>query len=87
MHETTYALLDRDARRRRRLPPEGDDLTPSGSVGVLSPSLEYHAFENVGSTTAHTLHVYGGTFESCNVFTQEGNSWWTGSHARLQYDE
>ena len=87
MRETGYRLVERDASGRYRFTRERESLSTAGMVGVLVPPLEYHAFENAGTTDAHTLHVYGGDLERCLSFDQDGDGWWIPRTVELHYSE
>ena len=86
MEETAFRLIERDAAGRYRFRCEGEQRAEQRSVGVLIPPLEYHAFRNVGTRTAHTVHVYGGAFEFCRAFAADHDGWWRGEHVDLSYD-
>jgi 3-mercaptopropionate dioxygenase len=86
MHAMTYGLIDKDAAGLYRFACEEDGCAPRHSVGVLTPPLEYHTFCNTGSTTAQTIHVYGGTFEFCNMFVPVGEDRWRSERVDLRYD-
>ncbi|HTW85690.1 MAG TPA: cysteine dioxygenase family protein [Candidatus Sulfotelmatobacter sp.] len=86
MEETAFRLLDRDVEGRYKFRCQGEHLAPPSCVGILIPPLEYHSFRNVGTKTAHTVHVYGGAFEFCRAFSVDDAGWWRAARVDLSYD-
>jgi predicted metal-dependent enzyme (double-stranded beta helix superfamily) len=56
------------------------------SSGGLIPPLEYHIFRNAGRGNAHTLHVYGGSMDHCDIFEPSGEGCWTRQRRELRSD-
>lgn len=46
-----------------------------GEAGALIPPFEYHRMENIGTTPAATLHVYGGEMTHCHIYEPSGSGW------------
>ena len=86
MHEATFRVIATDAHQRIRFRPERNAIVAPRSVGIVIPPLEYHQFRNTGTTTAHTLHVYGGVLRQCSVFREDNDGWWRGQRTDLHYD-
>jgi predicted metal-dependent enzyme (double-stranded beta helix superfamily) len=86
MHESTFRLKERHEGGRYRFARDLDRIVAKGAVGIVNPPYEYHDFGNAGSTTAHTLHVYGGDLQSCQAFEAEDDGWWRSRRVDLHYD-
>jgi predicted metal-dependent enzyme (double-stranded beta helix superfamily) len=86
MHETAFRLVEQNADGRYRFRRESDGLASPSSVGILLPPLEYHEVRNVGPTTAHTVHVYGGALDHCRRFMADDDGWWRSERISLVYD-
>lgn len=59
---------------------------PPASSGALIPPFEHHIFANTGQELAHTLHVYGGPMNRCDIFEPLAEGWWQRVHRELRYD-
>jgi predicted metal-dependent enzyme (double-stranded beta helix superfamily) len=59
---------------------------PPASSGALIPPFEHHIFGNTGTELAHTLHVYGGPMNRCDIFQPLAEGWWQRVHRELRYD-
>jgi predicted metal-dependent enzyme (double-stranded beta helix superfamily) len=59
---------------------------PPASSGALIPPFEHHIFGNKGTDVAHTLHVYGGPMNRCDIFEPLAEGWWQRVHRELRYD-
>ena len=59
---------------------------PPASSGALIPPFEHHVFSNAGEEVAHTLHVYGGPMNRCDIFEPLAAGWWQRVHRELRYD-
>ncbi len=86
MRETSFRALESDARERVRFVCDREEIAAPRSIGIVIPPLEYHSFRNMGTATAHTVHVYGGVLNRCTVFSPDTDGWWTRRRAELQYD-
>jgi predicted metal-dependent enzyme (double-stranded beta helix superfamily) len=86
MKQTGFRLIDRDADERYRFVREGEEISGKGSVSVVIPPLEYHAFANALPEVSRTIHVYGGTFERCQKFVHDVDGWWRAQSVTLTYD-
>jgi predicted metal-dependent enzyme (double-stranded beta helix superfamily) len=86
MKQTAFRLVDRDAQERYRFIREGEEISPKGSVSVVIPPLEYHAFANAAPGVSRTVHVYGGAFERCQKFVHDVDGWWRAQAVCLTYD-
>lgn len=86
MVETMFALQSRDDDGRYRFTRGLHRVNEPGTVGVLVPPLEYHAFGNHGGTVAHTLHVYGGELGAAQSFFRDEDGWWNACRVELRYD-
>jgi predicted metal-dependent enzyme (double-stranded beta helix superfamily) len=86
MKQTAYRLVDRDAQERYRFMREGEEIAPAGTVSVVIPPLEYHAFANASPDVSRTVHVYGSTFERCQKFSHDADGWWRAQTVELRYD-
>ncbi len=86
MKQTAYRLVDRDAKERYRFMREGEEIAHAGSVSVVIPPLEYHAFANSSPDVSRTVHVYGSTFERCQKFIHDADGWWRAETVELTYD-
>jgi predicted metal-dependent enzyme (double-stranded beta helix superfamily) len=86
MKQTAYRLIDRDAAARYRFMREGEEIAPAGTVSVVIPPLEYHAFANAAPDVSRTVHVYGSTFERCQKFAHDADGWWHAETVELTYD-
>ncbi len=84
--EVTYRLLDRDSQGRCMFVRDRESQLTRGGISTLLPPLEYHEFGNAGTTTAYSLHVYGGDLERCNAFDADGGGWWRPREVALRYD-
>jgi predicted metal-dependent enzyme (double-stranded beta helix superfamily) len=62
-------------------------VAPPASAGALIPPFEHHIFGNTGQEVAHTLHVYGGPMNRCDIFHPLAEGWWQRLHRVLRYDE
>jgi predicted metal-dependent enzyme (double-stranded beta helix superfamily) len=86
MMETAYRVCERDDFGRIRFERERDRICEEGSAGVLVPPHDHHVFGNVGSTTAHTIHVYGGAFARSTMFLPEADGFCREQTVTLGYD-
>jgi hypothetical protein len=86
MMETAYRICERDAFGRIRFERERDRVCEEGSAGVLVPPHDHHVFGNIGSTTAHTIHVYGGAFARSTMFVPEADGFCRQQVVTLGYD-
>jgi predicted metal-dependent enzyme (double-stranded beta helix superfamily) len=86
MKQTAFRLVDRDAAERYRFIREGEEISVKGSVSVVIPPVEYHAFANALPQISRTVHVYGGTFERCQKFVHDVDGWWRAETVALTYD-
>jgi 3-mercaptopropionate dioxygenase len=59
---------------------------PPASAGALIPPFEHHIFGNAGREVAHTLHIYGGPMNRCDIFQPLAEGWWQRVHRELRYD-
>jgi len=84
MRETAFQLVDRDRAGRYRFLRGASRDARKGTVGTLNPPLEYHEFGNAGPTTAHSIHVYGGTLDRCRAFTADTDGWWNANQVDLR---
>jgi predicted metal-dependent enzyme (double-stranded beta helix superfamily) len=85
MHETRFRMLERHASRYR-FGRERPQVNARGSVGMLTPPLEYHAFGNAADSIARTIHVYAGDLTKAHVFSGEGGEWYRAQAVSLTYD-
>jgi predicted metal-dependent enzyme (double-stranded beta helix superfamily) len=86
MRETAYRLVERDPQGRVRFVREGERVSTKGTAGALCPPHDYHTFGNAGTTPAYTVHVYGGPYARCNLYTTSDERWWTSTSVPLGYD-
>jgi predicted metal-dependent enzyme (double-stranded beta helix superfamily) len=86
MKQTAFRLVDRDKEERYRFIREGEEIAAAGSVSVVIPPLEYHAFANASNDVSRTVHVYGGSFERCQKFLHDTDGWWRAETVSLSYD-
>jgi 3-mercaptopropionate dioxygenase len=86
MKQTAYRLVDRDAQERYRFIREGEEIASAGTVSVVIPPLEYHAFANASPDVSRTVHVYGSSFERCQKFLHDTDGWWRAETVDLSYD-
>lgn len=86
MEAVSYQLVDEDAFGHCRF--EEREIIPAypASSGALIPPFEHHIFRNTGETASHTLHVYGGPMNHCDVFERVSDDWWQRQHRELRYD-
>jgi predicted metal-dependent enzyme (double-stranded beta helix superfamily) len=87
MHETRYQLLERDLTSRYRFAGAQSCLSSRGSVAMLTPPIEYHAFANAGDSVARTVHVYGGDLTKAQTFAHEAGQWYRAKQIHLRYDD
>jgi predicted metal-dependent enzyme (double-stranded beta helix superfamily) len=85
MRESSYSMLERDAGTAR-FAREAELTLTEGTVAVLVPPLDYHAYANAGTAVAHTVHVYAGAHETCTAYTPLAGDWWSGEVRALHYD-
>jgi predicted metal-dependent enzyme (double-stranded beta helix superfamily) len=70
-----------------RFAPRNSYEAGVGSAGCLIPPYEYHSISNPSeSTTAVSLHIYGGEMQCCNVFEKQGNGTYLPRERPLGYD-
>jgi predicted metal-dependent enzyme (double-stranded beta helix superfamily) len=70
-----------------RFEPRNSYEAGVGSAGCLIPPYEYHSISNPSeSTTAVSLHIYGGEMQCCNVFEKQGNGTYLPRERPLGYD-
>jgi predicted metal-dependent enzyme (double-stranded beta helix superfamily) len=86
MFETSYRLGARNADGRTQLVAERRSRIDARQIGVILPSVDVHEFSNVGSTVAHTVHVYSTLADACTTFTPDGDGWWTPAPVELACD-
>jgi predicted metal-dependent enzyme (double-stranded beta helix superfamily) len=86
MCETAYRLTKRDGSDRCRFERVGERVSGEGDAGVLVPPHDHHVFGNVGTSPAQTLHVYGGAYARCNVFSPDGDGWYRAENVALAFD-
>jgi 3-mercaptopropionate dioxygenase len=85
MAEQTFELLER-REELYRFRGNGERIARPGTVGILSPPLEYHSFKNAGDSVAHTLHVYSGDITAANAFVRVDRTWHRASPVYLRYN-
>jgi predicted metal-dependent enzyme (double-stranded beta helix superfamily) len=86
MEVVNYELVEEAAAGRCRFKQRETVPAPPASSGALIPPFEHHVFRNAGRGLAHTLHVYGGPMNRCNVFEPLGGGWFQRIHRELRYD-
>ena len=86
MEESSYDAVEYDGKRGTRFIPTGSTRLPERSVALVLPPFEYHAYRNITSSVAHTVHVYAGLMQSCVAYTPLADDWWTGQRHALTYD-
>lgn len=86
MEVTNYRLMEEELGGRCRFEQRETIAAPPASSGALIPPFEHHVFRNVGTEPSHTLHVYGGPMNGCNIFEPAGEGWWQRYHRELRYD-
>ena len=86
MEVTNFQLMEERAGGRCRFEQRETIAAPPASSGSLIPPFEHHIFGNVGATPSHTVHVYGGPMNGCNVFDPIGGGWWQRDRRELRYD-
>lgn len=86
MCEKNYRVIERNGTGGARFAREPDTILLERSVGIVVPPLEYHSYENAGTTVSRTVHVYAGMFEECVAFAPATDDWWRGERRTLTYD-
>jgi predicted metal-dependent enzyme (double-stranded beta helix superfamily) len=86
MREKNYRVIERDRAGGARFAREPDTILQERAVGIVLPPLEYHSYENAGTTVSRTVHVYAGMFEECVAFAPAIDDWWHGERRTLTYD-
>jgi len=87
MEVVNYQLMEENKRLRHcRFEQRETVPAPPASAGALIPPFEHHVFGNAGSGVAHTLHVYGGPMNRCDIFEPLGGCWFQRIHRELRYD-
>ncbi len=86
MEVVNYQMMEEISSGLCRFERRETVSAPPASSGTLIPPFEHHIFANVGATPSHTLHVYGGPMNRCNVFEPVGGGWWQRLHRDLRYD-
>lgn len=86
MEAVSYQMLDEDAFGHCRFEERETIPAHPASSGALIPPFEHHVFRNTGNTASHTLHVYGGPMNHCDVFERVSDGWWQRLHRELRYD-
>ena len=87
MEVTNYELLSEDHAGCCRFERRQTISAPPASSGALIPPFEHHTFGNVGQAPSHTLHVYGGPMNRCNIFEPTAGGTWQRRHRDLHYDD
>lgn len=83
-----YELMAQDGRDRYRFERRNSYEAGRGSAGCLIPPYEYHRIENpCDTTTAVSLHIYGGEMCSCHVFEPDDDGWYRRIEKSLGYDQ
>jgi predicted metal-dependent enzyme (double-stranded beta helix superfamily) len=86
MEAVSYQMLDEDALGHCRFEERETIPAHPASSGALIPPFEHHVFLNAGKCAAHTLHVYGGPMNHCDIFERVSQDWWQRQHRELRYD-
>jgi predicted metal-dependent enzyme (double-stranded beta helix superfamily) len=88
MEVVSYQLMDENKQLGHcRFEQRETVVAPPASAGALIPPFEHHIFGNTGQEVAHTLHVYGGPMNRCDIFHPLAEGWWQRLHRVLRYDE
>jgi predicted metal-dependent enzyme (double-stranded beta helix superfamily) len=86
MCETSYKVVERAQDGRSRLEHAAETAMKPSDISVVLPTVDVHAFHNVGSVVAHTVHVYSSLNDACTTFTPNDAEWWTPGRVELRYD-
>ncbi len=86
MQVTNYELMEEQAGGRCLFERRETIAAPPASSGSLLPPFEHHVFGNIGSHPSHTVHIYGGPMNGCNIFEPDGQGWFQRRHRELRYD-
>lgn len=86
MQVVNFELVEETADGRCRFEQRETIPAPPASSGALLPPFEHHVFSNVDSKPSHTLHVYGGPMNRCDVFQPVEGGYWQRLHRALRYD-
>lgn len=87
MEIVDYQLLSEEPAGRCRFRRVSSAFTSAGSSGGLIPPFEHHVFGNRGLRPSHTLHIYGGRMDRCDVFEPVPGGSWQRTTRELKFDE
>jgi hypothetical protein len=86
MEVVSYRMLDEDTLGHCRFQEQETIPAYPASSGALIPPFEHHVFRNAGNAVSHTLHVYGGPMNYCNIFERVADGWWQRQRREMRYD-